>query len=43
MAVAGMVAYPDRAALASTLASVTGAAATAMERATRRARDRAAG
>jgi Domain of unknown function (DUF4192) len=38
MTVAGLVAYPDRAALASTLAPVTGAAATAMERATSRAR-----
>jgi hypothetical protein len=42
MTVAGLVAYPDRAALASTLAPVTGAAAGAMERATARARDRAA-
>jgi Domain of unknown function (DUF4192) len=43
MTVAGLVALPDRAALASTVAPVTGAAAQAMERATRRARDRAAG
>lgn len=43
MALAGLAAYPDRAALASTLASVTGPAATAMERATGRAEDRAAG
>ena len=43
MTVAGMVALPDRAALAGTLAPVTGAAAHAMEQATRRARDRAAG
>jgi Domain of unknown function (DUF4192) len=42
MTVAGLVAYPDRAALASTLAPVTGAAASAMEQATARARDRAA-
>jgi Domain of unknown function (DUF4192) len=42
MTVAGLVAYPDRAALASTLAPVTGAAARAMERATIRARARAA-
>lgn len=37
MTVAGLVAYPDRAALASTLAPVTGAAAAAMEQATSRA------
>ena len=43
MTVAGLVAYPDRAALASTLAPVTGAAATAMEQATGRARAREAG
>ena len=43
MTVAGMVALPDRAALAGTVAPVTGAAAQAMERATRQARDRAAG
>jgi uncharacterized protein DUF4192 len=42
MTVAGLVAYPDRAALASTLAPVTGPAARAMERATVRARARAA-
>jgi hypothetical protein len=42
MTVAGLVAYPDRAALAGTLAPVTGAAARAMERATTRARARAA-
>ena len=42
MTVAGLVAYPDRAALAGTLAPVTGAAARAMERATIRARARAA-
>jgi hypothetical protein len=41
--VAGLVAYPDRAALAGTLAPVTGAAARSMERATSRARERAAG
>jgi hypothetical protein len=38
MTVAGLVAYPDRAGLASTLAPVTGAAARAMEQATSRAR-----
>src|SRR6202020_178170 len=43
MTVAGLVAYPDRAALASTLAPVTGTAARSMERATSRARERAAG
>ncbi len=43
MTVAGMVALPDRAALAGTVAPVTGPAAQAVERATRRARDRAAG
>ena len=43
MTVAGLVAYPDRAALASTLAPVTGAAAAAMEQATSRARAREAG
>jgi len=43
MTVAGLVALPDRAALAGTVAPVTGPAAQAMERATRRARDRAAG
>ncbi len=37
-----LVAYPDRAALARTLAPVTGAAARSMERATSRARERAA-
>jgi hypothetical protein len=42
MSVAGLVAYPDRAALAGTLAPVTGAAARSMERATSRARERAA-
>jgi len=42
MTVAGLVAYPDRAALAGTLAPVSGAAARAMERATARARARAA-
>ena len=42
MTVAGLVAYPDRAALAGTLAPVTGPAARAMERATIRARTRAA-
>ena len=42
MTVAGLVAYPDRAALAGTLAPVTGATARAMERATIRARTRAA-
>jgi hypothetical protein len=42
MTVAGLVAYPDRAALASTLAPVTGAAALSMEHATLRARERAA-
>jgi hypothetical protein len=42
MTVAGLVAYPDRAALASTVAPVTGAAARSMEQATRRARERAA-
>jgi Domain of unknown function (DUF4192) len=42
MTVAGLVAYPDRAALAGTLAPVAGAAARAMERATARARARAA-
>ncbi len=42
MTVAGLVAYPDRAALAGTLAPVTGAAARAMQRATTRARARAA-
>jgi len=42
MTVAGLVAYPDRAALAGTLAPVSGAAAQAMERATARARARAA-
>jgi len=42
MTVAGLVAYPDRAALAGTLAPVTGAAARSMERATDRARARAA-
>ena len=42
MAVAGLVAYPDRAALAGTLAPVTGAAARSMERATSQARERAA-
>jgi hypothetical protein len=43
MTVAGLVAYPDRAALAGTLAPVTGAAARSMERATSQARERAAG
>ncbi len=43
MTVAGLVAYPDRAALARTLAPVTGAAAQSMDRATSRARERAAG
>ncbi len=42
MALAGLAAYPDRAALASTLASVTGAAAAAMDLATGRAEERAA-
>ena len=42
MTVAGMVALPDRAALAGTVAPVTGPAAQDMERATRRARDRVA-
>ena len=42
MTVAGLVAYPDRAALARTLAPVTGAAARSMEQATSRARERAA-
>jgi hypothetical protein len=42
MTVAGLVAYPDRAALAGTLAPVTGAVAQSMEQATRRARERAA-
>ncbi len=42
MTVAGLVAYPDRAALAGTLAPVTGAAARSMQRATIRARARAA-
>lgn len=42
MTVAGLVAYPDRAALAGTLAPVTGAAARAMQRATTQARARAA-
>jgi hypothetical protein len=42
MTVAGLVAYPDRAALASTVAPVTGPAARSMEQATRRARERAA-
>ncbi len=42
MTVAGLVAWPDRAALAGTLAPVTGAAARAMEQATARARSRAA-
>ena len=42
MTVAGLVAYPDRAALAGTLAPVTGAAARSMEQATGRARERAA-
>jgi Domain of unknown function (DUF4192) len=41
MIVAGMAAYPDRGALARTLAPVSGAAADSMERATRRARQRA--
>jgi Domain of unknown function (DUF4192) len=43
MTVAGLVAYPDRAALARTIAPVTGTAARSMERATSRARERAAG
>jgi hypothetical protein len=43
MTVAGLVAYPDRAALAGTVAPVTGPAARSMERATQRARERAAG
>jgi len=42
MTVAGLVAYPDRAALAGTLAPVTGPAARAMQKATTRARARAA-
>jgi Domain of unknown function (DUF4192) len=42
MTVAGLVALPDRAALAATVAPVTGPAAQAMERATRQARERAA-
>ena len=42
MTVAGLVAYPDRAALAGTLAPVAGAAARAMEQATGRARAREA-
>jgi hypothetical protein len=42
MTVAGLVAYPDRAALAGTLAPVTGPAARAMQRATTAARTRAA-
>ena len=42
MTVAGLVAYPDRAALARTLAPVTGAAAQSMDRATSRAQERAA-
>jgi hypothetical protein len=42
MTVAGLVAYPDRAALAGTLAPVTGSAALRMEQATERARERAA-
>jgi hypothetical protein len=42
MTVAGLVAYPDRAALAGTVAPVTGAAARSMEQATDRARERAA-
>ena len=42
MTVAGLVAYPDRAALARTLDPVTGAAARSMDRATSRARERAA-
>jgi hypothetical protein len=42
MTVAGLVAYPDRAALAGTLAPVTGVAARTMQRATIRARARAA-
>jgi hypothetical protein len=41
MTVAGMAAYPDRAARARTLAPVSGPAAAAMNRATRRARQRA--
>ena len=43
MTVAGLVAYPDRAALARTLDPVTGAAARSMDQATSRARERAAG
>jgi Domain of unknown function (DUF4192) len=43
MIVAGMAAYPDRAALARTLAPASGAAAESMDRATRRARQRAGG
>lgn len=42
LTVAGLVAYPDRAALAGTIAPVTGAAARSMEQATGRARQRAA-
>jgi len=42
MTVAGLVAYPDRAALAGTLAPVAGAVALAMEQATGRARAREA-
>ena len=42
LTVAGLVAYPDRAALAGTLAPVTGAAARSMERATSAALQRAA-
>lgn len=42
LTVAGMAALPDRAALARTLAPVTGPAAVAMDRATRRARRRVA-
>jgi hypothetical protein len=42
MTVAGLVAYPDRAALAGTLAPVTGAAARSMGQATHQARERAA-
>jgi hypothetical protein len=41
MIVAGMAAYPDRGALARTLAPVSGPAADSMERATHRARQRA--
>jgi Domain of unknown function (DUF4192) len=41
MTVAGLVALPDRAALAGTVAPVTGPAAEAMEQATGRARERA--